>query len=126
MVASEADINSLAYVAGYTLKKVGQAVPLPPVMSRNPGIGRPFVDKYGAGLAMRTHAVVEGRKLPIPQIYIDWLERDGVDASPIRLARTRAGEHLEELRSRNRTGIYHEHARDVNAAHAAKLRSNKK
>ena len=31
VVASEADINSLVYVAGYTLKKVGQAVPLPPV-----------------------------------------------------------------------------------------------
>ena len=126
VIAAPADTNSLAYVAGYTLKKVNQAVPLKPVMSRNRGIGFPYIEKYGAGLAVRCHAVVEGRKVPVPNIYIDWLESEGIDASEIRLARSRAGEYLHELRQRNATGFWHAESRELNAAVAAKRRGNKK
>lgn len=126
VIAAPADTNSLAYVAGYTLKKVNQAVPLKPVMSRNRGIGFPYIEKFGAGLAVRCHAVVDGRKVPVPNIYINWLESEGIDASEIRLARSRAGEYLQELRQRNATGIWHAESRELNAAVAAKRRGNKK
>lgn len=80
--------QSAAYVARYSLKKVngdradahysvidkgtGEINRLGPeflVMSRNPGIGRPWLDKFQADIHPDDFVIVNGRKTPVPRYY---------------------------------------------------------
>lgn len=90
--ADEVTPASAAYCAGYVAKKFGavgrgeeRAVWDPESgelvewqrpfarMSNRPGLGVPFLEKYGRDL-LRGFAVRDGRKLPLPRYYREWLE----------------------------------------------------
>lgn len=82
---------SAAYCAGYVAKKFGipdrgeercvvdpESGDLVPWqrpfarMSNRPGIGVPYLERYGTEL-LRGFAVRDGRKVPLPRYYRDWL-----------------------------------------------------
>lgn len=71
-------LSSAGYVARYTLKKVvdssaaahyGGRVPEYLTMSRRPGIGRDWVEKYGRELINNGFVVLDGVKQGIPRYY---------------------------------------------------------
>lgn len=63
--------GSCAYVAGYTLGKLG-ATDTFALMSRRPGIGHDWLDKYGDDIVNTGHCVIEGRKVAVPRKYFEW------------------------------------------------------
>lgn len=90
--------DSAAYVAGYVTKKVigpdqsveklaqyervdpvtgevGRVRPEFAIMSRNPGLGHDFFEKYFGDLYPRDHCIVKGQKVPVPKYYDSLLER---------------------------------------------------
>jgi hypothetical protein len=80
---------SISYVAGYVAKKFGatevgeycdpETGALEPHvrpfarMSNRPAIGVPYLERYGMEL-LRGYAVRDGRKVPLPRYYRDWLK----------------------------------------------------
>lgn len=70
--------ESAGYVARYTLKKIGQATPaalVPPylTMSRRPGIGAGYVQKFGSQVARHDFIIANGHKSGVPRFYRDKL-----------------------------------------------------
>lgn len=82
---------SVAYVSGYVSKKFGTRLSVPEYcdpetgevlphvrpfsrMSRMPGIGERYLERYGMEL-LRGYALRDGRKVPLPRYYRDWLTR---------------------------------------------------
>lgn len=83
----EVTFDSAQYCAKYALKKVNgdkaydhymvydadgrcfQRVPEFAVMSRFPGIGGTYFDKYGAEAVAHDSIIVDGRELPVPRYY---------------------------------------------------------
>lgn len=82
-----------SYVAGYVAKKVkwaadpyrytrvdpdtGELLELQPEfarMSRNPAIGRPWIERYWRDVYPRDYVVVEGKEYKPPRYYDRWLE----------------------------------------------------
>lgn len=80
--------ESAAYVARYVMKKItgemaerhytslvaetGELVPIPSeftVMSRRPGIGKPWLDKYMTDCFPSDFVVVSGRRVKVPRYY---------------------------------------------------------
>lgn len=62
------------YVARYCQKKAGtEAITM---MSRRPGIGHTWLDRYHGDLTRTGSVVIEGREYPVPRRYIDWREDD--------------------------------------------------
>lgn len=90
-IVGEVTPASAAYVAGYVGKKFGRVdrsesrVYYDPEsgelvdwqqpfarMSNRPGIGVPYLEKYGTEL-LRGFAIRDGRKVPLPRYYREWL-----------------------------------------------------
>lgn len=72
------DITSLSvatccYVAGYATKKIGNPDTFV-VMSRMPGLGRGWIDKYRKEVNTHGAVVIDGRTFPIPKRYFDWCD----------------------------------------------------
>lgn len=67
----DVSIQSASYVAGYCNKKIGDPDTFS-LMSRRPGIGYDWFDKYSDDLARTGVVVVEGREFPIPPRYFAW------------------------------------------------------
>lgn len=73
----EVTFDSAGYVARYTLKKVGGAAPLPGrmkeylTMSRRPGIGRGWIDKFHKDVYPNDELVVNGHVTKPPRYYDD-------------------------------------------------------
>lgn len=70
--------QSCAYVAGYVLKKVGQSgeeyarVGLAPefrLMSRRPGVGSGWFDRYQDEAYRHDSAILDGHEVPLPRFY---------------------------------------------------------
>lgn len=76
-IIGNVDFKSCAYVAGYVMKKVGSKgdyngrEPEFRVMSRNPGLGKEWFDRYGADAFRHDSVVLDGREVPIPRYYDD-------------------------------------------------------
>jgi len=85
---------SAAYVTKYSLKKVvgsgaarvrGGRAPEFAVMSRNPGIGAWWLEKYYTDVFPRDHLVVGGRARPVPRYYFQkHAELDPIGAEAIK------------------------------------------
>jgi hypothetical protein len=93
-----ATFQSAGYVARYVMKKVtgasaedhytridpetGEITHLKPeyvTMSRRPGIGRPWLDKYKKDVFPHDYVVIDGRKVKPPSFYDRCLEIDDPD-----------------------------------------------
>lgn len=104
-------LKSAGYVARYSTKKMsegptgerhvylhpltGELVKVAPpfvVMSRRPGIGQGWLDKYGGDAFPSDFVIVEGRRLPVPGYYLRQLDKlDGREAQGIRIRRVVRG-----------------------------------
>lgn len=65
------EMSSCCYVAGYCNKKIGDPDTFS-LMSRRPGIGHDWFDKYKDDLRRIGSVVIDGREFPIPKRYLDW------------------------------------------------------
>lgn len=71
----EFSMGAACYVAGYVSKKVGDPDCFQ-LMSRRPGIGHDWLDRFGDDLVRTGTVTIEGRELPVPSRYIAWHEKD--------------------------------------------------
>lgn len=71
-------MGTCCYVAGYVAKKMGDADSFH-VMSRRPGIGHDWLDKYHGDIASAGTVIIDGIKLPIPRRYLAWKETELVE-----------------------------------------------
>lgn len=99
------DISSISmatccYVAGYATKKIGNPDTFV-VMSRMPGLGRGWIDKYRAEVAANESVVVDGRKYPIPKRYFDWTELQEIKDKNAVEPREYASNYTRESRNLN-------------------------
>lgn len=89
------ELASCCYVAGYTNKKVGDPDTFS-LMSRRPGIGHDWLDKYKDDLSRTGTVTIEGREFPVPQRYFDWDDDDTLqtvkDDRKLRFSRMSAAE----------------------------------
>lgn len=75
-------MESIKYVAGYVVKQ-GNPVKLPEgaqdeflQMSRKPGIGKGWLEKYKEQIINNGFVVIDGCKLDIPKQYMAWYEHE--------------------------------------------------
>lgn len=66
-----ADIGSMMYVAGYATKKIADHDTFN-TMSRRPGIGHNWLDKYADEIRRTEQVVIEGKTFQIPRKYLEW------------------------------------------------------
>lgn len=97
--------QSAGYVARYTMKKIGgdkaadhylrphplsgklyQVKPEFAVMSRRPGLGHAYVERFKSDFFPSDFIVVDGRKTPVPRYYLKQLSEE--EQRSIKLART--------------------------------------
>lgn len=110
-LASYGDVhpNTIRYVVNYLQKPIrGECVRVPFArMSRMPGIGRPWFDAYWRDVFPLDEVVVEGRKVPAPGVYLDWLEdKDSDMAAEVRERRRLKGQRqFERLTYTRRHGL---------------------
>jgi hypothetical protein len=62
---------SCLYVAGYCNKKLGDPDTFN-LMSRRPGIGHSWLDKYRDDIARTGSVVIEGKEYGVPPRYLEW------------------------------------------------------
>lgn len=63
--------QSCAYVAGYVNKKANDPDTFN-MMSRRPGIGHDWLNKYHQDLTSTETCVIQGSETPIPKRYLEW------------------------------------------------------
>jgi len=68
---AEVNMSTCCYVAGYATKKIGDPDTFIR-MSRKPGIGHGWIDKYEDDVRRTGTVVIEGREYPLPKRYFDW------------------------------------------------------
>lgn len=64
---------SICYVCGYVTKKINDPDTFN-LMSRRPGIGSQFLEKYKEDLLRTSSVTIDGREYPIPKRYLLWDE----------------------------------------------------
>jgi len=64
---------SICYVCGYVTKKINDPDTFN-LMSRRPGIGAQFLEKYKEDLLRTSSVTIDGREYPIPKRYLLWDE----------------------------------------------------
>lgn len=67
----DVSLASCMYVAGYATKKIGDPDVFN-IMSRRPGIGRGWVDRYWDDIRRTETIVIGGKEFPIPLRYLEW------------------------------------------------------
>ena len=72
---------SICYVCGYVTKKMDDPDTFN-LMSRRPGIGHNWFQKYQDDLARTGTVTIEGREWPIPKRYFDWDIKAALDHLP--------------------------------------------
>lgn len=122
--------GSAAYVAGYIVKKItgeegktvyrrcdertGESWPVAPpyaTMSRRPGLGRAFYDRFKSDLYPSDFCVSDGRKYPVPEYYDKLLEEDDpemmerVRRKRAKHARNDSPKRMKEL-EKNHTAVH--------------------
>lgn len=66
-------MESICYTCGYVLKKMSDEDTFN-LMSRRPGIGKAWLDRYHDDLVRTGKVVIEGREYAIPPRYLRWRE----------------------------------------------------
>lgn len=88
------------------------------LMSRMPGLGASWFERFGADAFPSDFVVIDGRKLPVPAYYMRLLEKlDDGAAEVVREARRLAGSRSEGDRTEGRLRTLHESGR----LHAARF-----
>lgn len=64
-------VASIMYVAGYVNKKIADKDTFN-LMSRRPGIGHQWLEKWYDDIARTETVVMEGNEYPIPRKYLEW------------------------------------------------------
>ena len=83
IVLSEYTMATGCYVAGYVAKKIGSENDDQfQLMSRKPGIGFTWLEKYWRELFNTGSIICEGKEYPIPNAYLRWLEEKIPEAVP--------------------------------------------
>lgn len=103
------NMQSICYVCGYTQKKAGDPDTFT-LMSRRPGIGHDWLDKYKVDLLHEGVVTIEGREYPVPKRYLEWYEDDFRTVKRLRLARARAsvaGDPLQRYNDLKNRAINH-------------------
>ena len=97
-VVADVSMQSIAYVAKYSMKKItgdaaaehyikvnrntGEEHPVQPefqLASRNPALGRAWFERYTSDVFPSDEVVHEGKQFPVPQYYLDLLEKQNPD-----------------------------------------------
>lgn len=112
------EFGSIAYVCGYVTKKVGDPDTFSR-MSRNPGIGHDWLDRYYDDIVRTGFCVVNGREFPVPKRYLVWKE---CELSDVKEERSRYFlEHPERVSFKKSTI----ESRRINKTQSVKQRSPK-
>lgn len=69
---SEFNYARANYTAGYVTKKINDTDTFS-LMSRRPPLGRTWVIKHKDNLRRNEKVVINGKELPIPRVYLNWL-----------------------------------------------------
>lgn len=77
--AGDVTLQSCMYVAGYVNKKAGDPDTFN-LMSRRPGIGHSWLDKYASDIERTEVISIEGREYSVPKKYLEWREFDKLKA----------------------------------------------
>lgn len=87
-------LGSIMYVCGYVNKKLSDEDTFS-LMSRRPGIGKLWLDKYLPELKKVGSVIMEGREFPIPARYMDWEEHEleAVKKARVRYALNKSAKH---------------------------------
>lgn len=103
-VTGEVTFESAAYVARYVMKKItGEGAqdyyagrqPEYTTMSRRPGIGQRWYEKYKADVHTHDRIIVRGHPSRPPRFYDNLLQRDDPSSfAQIKIARERHGKHF--------------------------------
>lgn len=106
---SNLTFNSAGYVARYALKKIngdmaekyyqrtdeyGEIYDLLPefaLMSRMPGIGYSWLEKYASDIFPCDHVIIDGKKKPVPSYYFRMLEESGAQSTHRKIQLKRRG-----------------------------------
>lgn len=72
-VLSEFTMSTAMYVSGYVAKKLDDTDTFS-IMSRKPPLGREWVKKHKDNIRRLEKVIVDGRELPVPKVYLKWLE----------------------------------------------------
>ncbi len=81
--------------------ELGQLTPEYATMSRRPGIGRDWFEKYSGDVFPSDEVIARGQKSKPPRYYLDLLERqDPEAASEIKRERSRQRDRTEETPER--------------------------
>lgn len=109
------DYRSAAYVAGYVVKKVGNPVDYSPrsaefrVMSRRPGLGASWFDKYANETYHHDSVIVDGKEVGIPRYYDEKRKLDeACSYEKLRLKRKREALAFPEERTKERMFVREE------------------
>lgn len=95
-------MSSICYVCGYVLKKAGDDDTFS-LMSRRPGIGHDWLDRYKSDLTRTGKVAIEGREYAISPRYVQWSEGDFEEVKKARMeyAKTRS-KRFDPIETRRR------------------------
>lgn len=105
---------SVCYVCGYVNKKLGDEDTFS-LMSRRPGIGHRWLEKYKDDLVRTGSVTIDGREYPVPPRYLEW-ESDEFEA--LKKERLRLVKERDPLKRR-------ESLRNLEKNRAAKLKGKR-
>ena len=75
------DEGTACYTAGYISKKLGDEDTFS-IKSTRPPLGKTFALEYPGRLLSQGTTIVNGNELPIPKVYLQWLEQAGHNVEP--------------------------------------------
>lgn len=89
VTAASVTMASICYVCGYVNKKIDDQDTFS-LMSRRPGIGHAWLDKYKDDILRTGFVTIDGRQYQVPKRYLMWDEESFADLRKERLAFARA------------------------------------
>lgn len=109
VVCADFTMAAACYVAGYVAKKIGSEDDDSfQIMSRRPGLGKEWLNRYWEDLLRLGYVVIEGRKYPVPHRYLQWMEVELADVKRQR------GERFKNMDIERRIDMHRERrAREI-------------
>jgi len=72
---AECNLQTIQYVAGYVNKKIGDSDTFN-LMSRRPGIGHTWLDRYRDDIVRTGKIAIQGKEFSVPKRYLEWYQDD--------------------------------------------------
>lgn len=111
---------SICYVCGYVTKKMDDEDTFN-LMSRRPGLGHTWLDKYKDDIARNQTVTIEGREYQVPKRYLAWEEELFADVKAARAAHAKENSRGVDPMDRRRA----EDSRELNKRARIKSRLTK-